>query len=219
MKSSAVRPLAGLGLVVALAADLRARHRLVPWQLHRNRSGDGDFGARRPGDEPRRQGQDARRAGRQGGRRSRTAPTGRPSCTWPWTRRSCSSSRPTSSSTSPRTTVFGAKFVQLDAAAGSVARETARGSGAFRASTSPSRSTPSSSKLVDGAGQDRPGEAQRDARRDRDGLQRPRREVRPDVGRLQRAAGQDRTQPAESRRMTSRRPCRRSTPTPMRHRT
>ena len=85
MKRSAVRPLAGLGLFVALVADLRARDRPVPRQLHRNRSGDGHFGSRRPGDEPRRQGEDARRAGRQGRPSSRTGPTARPSCTWRWT--------------------------------------------------------------------------------------------------------------------------------------
>ncbi len=42
-------------------------------------------------------------------------------------------------------TVFGAKFVELDAAGGSVAADAASRSGARRASTSPSRSTPSSS--------------------------------------------------------------------------
>ena len=55
-----------------------------------------------------------------------------------------------------------------------------------------------------GAGQDRPGEAQRDPRRDRDGVQRPRREDRQDADRLRRVPGQDRTEPARISATTSR---------------
>ena len=122
MKSSAVRAAGGPGhrrrassLIFALAVGLfrGSFTETVPVTVH--------LGPRRPGDGPRRQGQDARRAGRQGGRRSRTAPDGTAvlhlamdpiaAAAHPGQRRS---------STSRRSTVFGAKFVQLDAAAGPV---------------------------------------------------------------------------------------------------
>ena len=94
-------------------------------------------------------------------------------------------------------TVFGAKFVQLMPPPDPSPQKLHEGQviQSQHVHRRDQHRVPAAGQL---AGQDRPREAQRDARRDRDGLQRPRREVRPDVGRLQRAAGQDRAEPAES---------------------
>ena len=195
MKSSAVRPLTGSGVDRRHRLDHRPGRRPVPGQLHQNRSGDRHFGSRRPGDEPRRQGEDARRAGRQGvvdrveTRRHGGDAPGDGSVA------ASSHSRPTSTSTSHRRRCS-APSSSTGAAGEPFAAETAPGSG----DSEPARHGRDQHRLPatgTGAGQDRPRQAQPDPRRDRDGVQRPRREDRQDADRLQRVPGQDRTEPAE----------------------
>ena len=117
MKPNTVRALAGLGDGGGDRRDRRAGRRPVPGQLHRNRSGDGDLGSRRPGDEPRRQGEDARRPGRQGVvHRVATRRHGGPA-PGDGSRRSCISFPSNVDVDIASSTVFGAKFVELVAPA------------------------------------------------------------------------------------------------------
>ena len=196
MTNQCVRPLAGLATVVVLAVDRRARRRAVPRRLRRNRSGDGDLRPRRSGDEPRRQGQDARRAGGQGRRRSRTARRHGRAAPGDGSRSQMQLIPSNVLVDIASTTVFGAKFVQLVPPPDPSPQQLRAGQVIQSQHVTVEINTVFQ-QLVERAGQDRAREAQRDARRDRDGLQRPRREDRPDVGRLQRAAGQDRAEPAE----------------------
>ena len=76
--------------------------------------------------------------------------------------------------------MFGAKFVQLIAPPDPSAQKLHAGQVIQSQHVTVEINTVFQ-QLVDGAGQDRPGEAQRDPRRDRDGVQRARREVRPDA--------------------------------------
>ena len=216
MKGSAVRPLAGLGLVVALVVDLRARRRPVPRQLHRNRAGDRHLGPRRPGDEPRRQGEDARCAGGQGqvnrgaGRRdSGAAPGHGPDANAP---HSVQRPRRHHVAHGLRRQVRSAR-----AAAGSVAAEIARGPG----DSEPARHRRDQHRV--------PAARRRCWTRStpRSSTRRSARSRRPSTAAARRSARRwstsTRCWPRSSRacricRTTSRRPCRRSTPTPTRRR-
>ena len=103
----------------------------------------------------------------------------------------------------------------VDAAGEPLGAETARGTG----DSEPARHGRDQHGLPAtrrGAGQDRPRQAQPDPRRDRDGVQRPRREDRQDADRLQRASWPRSNRACRTSATTSRPLCRRSTRTPMR---
>ena len=196
MKSQCGPPAGGPGddrrrrLIVALG------HRPVPGQLHENRAGDRHFGSRRPGDEPRRQGQDARRPGRQSRVDREPARRQGRRCTWRWIPSQLQLIPSNVMVDIASSTVFGAKSVEMVAPAdpspeplraGQVIQSAARHRrDQHRLPATHVRCWTRSTR-----------QAQRDARRDRDGVQRPRREVRQDADRLQRLPGQDRTQPAQ----------------------
>ena len=204
-----------LRLHVVAILDRRALGRVVPRQLHQNRSGDRDLRSRRPGDEPRRQGQDARRRGRQGRLDRDLAPTARRPCTWRWIPtqltphpaqrhrrhrldRRCSA--PSSSSSCRRRTRH-----RRGCTPGQVLRRRAR-----------HRRDQHRLPATDlGARQDRPGQAQRDARCDRQrrSTAAARSSARP-LTDFDSAAGQARPEPAQPQARHRGRSRRWPTPTP-----
>ena len=103
-------------------------------------------------------------------------------------------------------TVFGAKFVQLEAPPNPTAETLQQGQVLEGEHVTVEINTVFQ-QLVSVLDTIDPDQAERDARRDRPGVQRPWREVRPDADRLQRAAGRSWNRACRTWRTTSRRPC------------
>ena len=113
------------------------------------------------------------------------------------------------------TTVFGAKYVELVPPEGPLSQKLRGGTG----DSGPTRHHRDQHRLPaarHGAGQDRPRETQRDPRRGRNGVQRPRREDRPNSRRTSTRSWPRSIRACRTWPMTSRRRSRRSPPTAMR---